>query len=168
MLDLERSLQTLKAAACVLNLGANITERVRALRWSFFNPPQPQTRRALVSQEPCLEGDRLPRPGTRKEPRPGGPPDSSSPRTPPRLAPRQAAREGKGRGGGSTHIGSLGRLHRHGAGRREGAAAWERNTGRERAAAAATRRSPQRRTRMLSQPAPRLRSRRWAGGARPP
>lgn len=94
MLDLERSLQTLKAAACVLNLGANITERVRALRWSFFNPPQPQTRRALVSQEPCLEGDRLPRPGTRKEPRPGGPPDSSSPRTPPGCPGGEGARGG--------------------------------------------------------------------------
>lgn len=95
MLDLERSLQTLKAAACVLNLGANITERVRALRWSFFNPPQPQTRRALVSQEPCLEGDRLPRPGTRKEPRPGGPPDSSSPRTPPGCPGGEGARGGE-------------------------------------------------------------------------
>ena len=41
-LDLVRSLRTLKAAACVLNLGANITEGARVLRCSFPHPPQPQ------------------------------------------------------------------------------------------------------------------------------
>lgn len=81
-----------------------------------------------------------------------GPVDPASPHTPPGCS-GGLRRAGEG-AGESTHVGSLGRLHRHGAGRREGAAAWERNTGEERASSAA-RRSPQRRTRMLSQPAPR-------------